>query len=82
MLGVPTTTMTSSPGVRAEYSGTTLIVFTAIFVPVQIFCVILRYLARYIILGPWGLDDALVLTSLILQLCMAGLSIGEYFAIL
>lgn len=75
-------TMKSSPGVSEDYSGTTLVVFTAIFVPVQIFCVALRYLARYIIQGPWGLDDVLVLASLILQLCMAGISIGEYFAII
>lgn len=60
-----------------EYCGKKLVIFTIIFIPVQIFCVALRYLARYVIHGPWGLDDAVVLTSLICQLCMAGLSIGE-----
>ena len=60
-----------------EYNGTKLLVFTAIFMPVQIIAVILRYLARYLVEGPWGLDDVLIFTSLSLQMCMAGLSIGR-----
>lgn len=59
-----------------EYSGAKLLTFTAIFIPVQIIAVGLRYLARYLVEGPWGLDDIVVLTSLSLQMCMAGLSIG------
>ena len=62
----------------AAYSGDKLITFTAVFVPVQILCVALRYLARYVVEGPWGLDDIVVLTSLVLQMCMAGLAIGQY----
>lgn len=60
-----------------EYSGTKLLTFTAVFVPTQIVAVGLRYLARYLVEGPWGLDDIVVLTSLTLQVCMAGLSIGR-----
>ncbi|MCJ1245407.1 hypothetical protein MMC30_002611 [Trapelia coarctata] len=60
----------------SEFSGKKLVVFTAVFIPVQISCVALRYLARYLIKGPWGLDDIVVFTSLILQLCMAAIAIG------
>ena len=59
-----------------EYSGTKRLTFTAVFVPIQVIAVSLRYLARYLVEGPWGLDDVVVLTSLLLQMCMAGLSIG------
>lgn len=65
------------PGSSPEYSGDRLIIFTAIFLPVQVLCVALRYLTRYLIKGAWGLDDAVTLSSLLLQLCMAGISIGE-----
>lgn len=60
-----------------EYKGNKLLTFTAIFVPTQIIAVGLRYVARYLIEGPWGLDDVFVMTSLALQMCMAGLSIGR-----
>ena len=69
----------SSPNYDAAYSGDKLTTFTAVFVPVQILCVALRYLARYLVEGPWGLDDIVVLTSLVLQMCMAGLAIGQYW---
>ena len=61
----------------AEYSGQKLIIFTAIFIPVQIISVSLRYLARYLIKGPWGFDDIVVFMSLASQMCMACISIGE-----
>lgn len=60
-----------------EYNGRKLLTFTAIFIPTQIIAVAMRYLARYLVEGPWGLDDVLVFTSLSLQMCMAGLSIGR-----
>ena len=59
------------------YNGTKLLTFTAVFIPAQIIAVALRYLARYLVEGPWGLDDILVFASLSLQMCMAGLSIGR-----
>lgn len=65
------------PESSAEYSGEKLLIFTAVFVPVQIAAVALRYLTRYLIKGAWGLDDILTLTALVLQLCMAGISIGK-----
>ena len=63
-----------------EYNGTKLLVFTAVFIPTQIIAVGLRYLARYLVQGPWGLDDILVFTSLSLQICLAGFSIGRLLA--
>ena len=60
-----------------EYDGTKLLIFTAIFIPTQIIAVAFRYLARYLVKGAWGLDDVLILTSLSLQMCMAGLSVGR-----
>ena len=68
-------------GTSSEYRGRRLLIFTACFVPVQIFCVALRYLARYLVKGPWGLDDIVVFTSLTFQLCLAGISIGELQAV-
>lgn len=64
------------PAPSAEYNGNKLIIFTGLFIPLQILCVALRYLARHMIKGPWGLDDLLILPSLILQLCQAGVDIG------
>ena len=60
-----------------ESNGTKLLIFSAIFIPIQIIAVTLRYIARYLVEGPWGLDDVLIFTSLSLQMCMAGLSIGR-----
>ena len=65
----------------SEYRGRRLLIFTACFIPVQIFCVALRYLARYLVKGPWGLDDIVIFTSLTFQLCLAGISIGELQAV-
>ena len=59
-----------------EYNGTKLLKFTAVFIPTQIIAVGLRYLARHVAKGTWGIDDVIVMTSLSLQMCMAGLSIG------
>ncbi|MCJ1466281.1 hypothetical protein MMC07_004900 [Pseudocyphellaria aurata] len=60
-----------------EYSGEKLVIFTICFIPVQIFCVALRFFSRYLIRTSWGPDDVLVATSLLSQLCMAGISIGS-----
>lgn len=68
--------MSTASETSAVYDGHRLVVFTAVWIPVQFICVALRYLARYISSGSWGLDDILVLTSLFLQLCQAGVDIG------
>ena len=59
-----------------EYNGAKLLTFTAVFIPTQIIAVGLRYLSRYLVTGPWGADDIIIVTSLCLQMVMAGLSIG------
>ncbi|THV51512.1 hypothetical protein BGAL_0108g00080 [Botrytis galanthina] len=70
-----TTTLPSS--IDSSYSGTHLVIFTAIWIPVLLVCVALRYFARWVIRGPWGVDDVLVFMSLLLQLCQAGISIAS-----
>lgn len=67
--------MKTSPAPPGEYSGQKLLIFTAIYVPAQIVCVALRYLARYLVKGPWGLDDILVMASLCLQTAMGIISV-------
>lgn len=66
-----------SSGFNTEYSGSKILIVTTILVPVQVFCVTLRYFVRYRIKGPWGLDDVVVVASLVLQLGMAGVAIGK-----
>lgn len=68
----------SLSAVSAVYSGNKLTIFTICFIPVQIVCVALRYFARHLTQASWGVDDVLVSISLISQLCMAGISIGQY----
>ncbi|KAE8368547.1 hypothetical protein BDV27DRAFT_40174 [Aspergillus caelatus] len=58
------------------YIGDRLLIFTALFVPLQIFCVALRFISRHKVHTPWGLDDAVILFALAEQMGMAGISIG------
>lgn len=58
------------------YIGDRLLIFTALFVPLQIFCVVLRFISRHKVHTPWGLDDAVILFALAEQMGMAGISIG------
>ena len=60
------------------YIGDRLLIFTALFVPLQIFCVALRFISRYKVRTPWGLDDAVILFALAQQMGMAGISIGSW----
>lgn len=70
--------MANSAAHSAEWRGDRLLIFVGFFIPVQVICVALRYLAGRIIQRPWGLDDILVFASLTLQMGLAGLSIGEH----
>lgn len=45
----------------SNYSGRKALVFTAIYIPIQVLCVALRYLSRYLVRGPWGFDDILIM---------------------
>ncbi|KAK4693586.1 hypothetical protein P7C71_g3843, partial [Lecanoromycetidae sp. Uapishka_2] len=62
----------------AEYRGNKLLVFTAIFMPVQIICVSLRLLARNL-KGALGWDDLVILASLACQLGTGGAAIDKSF---
>lgn len=64
------------PPTDGEYAGYTLVVFTGIFIPVQIMFVGLRFYARYT-LHAWGWDDLIVLVSLVMQLIIGALCIGK-----
>lgn len=69
--------MANNAGHNAEWRGDRLLIFVGFFIPIQVICVALRYLAGRLAQRPWGLDDLLVFTSLALQMALAGLSIGE-----
>lgn len=61
----------------ATWRGNRVITFTIIWIPVQIFCVLLRYIARWMIKGPWVKDDILIFTALFLQFGQAGVDISK-----
>jgi hypothetical protein len=50
-----------------ETDGNKALIFTAIFLVVQAICVVMRYVSRWISQLPWGLDDALIVTSFIMS---------------
>jgi hypothetical protein len=52
--------------------------FTYIFMPLQVLCVLLRYLSRYIVRHAWGADDIMVFVSLLFQLGLGAITIGVY----
>lgn len=64
-----------SEEISSEYSGRKVFVFTAIYIPVQVIFVALRYLSRYLVRGPWGFDDILILASLSFQVSMGTISL-------
>ncbi|KAL9591226.1 MAG: hypothetical protein Q9179_007936 [Wetmoreana sp. 5 TL-2023] len=71
--------MAESVEAPGEYSGTKLLRFTAFYVPAQVICVMLRFLARYLVKGAWGLDDIMVATSLVTQMIMAIISVESVY---
>lgn len=66
--------MTTTPGTSAEYTRKKFIMFTTIYILIQILCIASRYVARYMV----GLDDAMIVTSLAMQSCMAGVKTGQH----
>lgn len=73
--------------VSEEYIGNRLVLFLTFFIPLQLVFVILRFGARRLTARPRGLDDWLVIASLLSQFVSAGIAIGkqidisEWFAI-
>lgn len=72
--------MANTAGQSAEWRGDRLLIFNGFFIPFQFICVGMRYLARQLTETPWGLDDILVFVSLVLQMALATLFIGEYLS--
>lgn len=68
--------MATNSSVSAEYRGTKLLIFTAVFMPIQPICVGLRVVSRSLN-GAWGMDDIVILASLACQIGMGGITIGQ-----
>lgn len=60
----------------SEYIGNRLLIFTAVFLPLQIVCVGLRYLTLYFAPKSWGWDDLVIFVALAEQLAMAAIAFG------
>ncbi|KAL7625377.1 hypothetical protein AAE478_004594 [Parahypoxylon ruwenzoriense] len=67
----------SNDRTSSEYIGYRLEVFLGVLVPVQIVLVALRFYARSLTASCYGLDDWLVVTSLLGQVLAAGMAIEE-----
>lgn len=63
-------------GRMVEYCGKSLLVVTIVLVPIQVICVALRLFVRYRSLMKFGLDDLVVILSLVGQLALAGVIFG------
>jgi hypothetical protein len=63
--------------------GWRLQIFTAFFIPLQIFAVALRFYARWLVIGTkFALDDGIVLVTLGLQLTLSVVGVGEFVQVL
>lgn len=62
---------------NSEYIGGRLAIFIAVFTPLQVLAVALRFYARTLTERPCGVDDWLVVTSLLAQLVQAGAAVGK-----
>ncbi|KAJ5854278.1 hypothetical protein N7534_006821 [Penicillium rubens] len=77
-----------SPDILAEDEGRKLIAVASVFIPILILVVALRFFAMYIKRRPWGVDDGLVVLSLVWQLGASTLAmcfvryggVGRHFA--
>lgn len=61
----------------SDYIGHKLEIFVGFFTALQIVAVALRFWARSLTARPYGLDDGLVLISLLGQVVAGGVAIGE-----
>jgi hypothetical protein len=76
-INIPHLVGDASPDVNNSlFSGNVALVFTSVFLGIQVICVALRYISRWLSTAPWGLDDILVVASLLLNVGLAALSIG------
>lgn len=63
---------------QTEYVGNRLTVFIALFTPLQLVVVVLRFVARRLTARRHGIDDWLVITCLLSQFIATGIAIGQY----
>jgi len=63
--------------VDSTYGGRPALVFTAVFLAIQLIVVWLRYMTKFIVNVKWGYDDVLVLVSLLLQIGLAAIAFGK-----
>lgn len=70
------------PGYLQEYTGDQLLVIAIVFIPLNVMFVAMRFLARSLQKAPLGLDDILVIPSLILCLSLSAIGICKYTCLL
>lgn len=69
------------PGdVDPTYGGHSALVFTGIFLTLQLIVVWLRYITKLIVRVKWGYDDILVLVTLVLQIGLAAIAFGKHIS--
>ncbi|KAI9640544.1 hypothetical protein NHQ30_010842 [Ciborinia camelliae] len=61
---------------NSESDGNQALIFTSVFLAIQTICVIARFVSRGISKAPWGLDDALIIVSFLMQIGLAVCTIG------
>lgn len=61
----------------SEYVGWKVDIFTGVFLPLQVAAVGLRFYTRRLTRSSWGIDGGITLVALILQIILAGLSLGS-----
>ena len=74
-MATPVPTLT--PEYIAEYSGGQLVTVAIAFIPILLLFVALRFYSRYLIKAPHGLDDYLVLVSLVFQIGASAVALCE-----
>ena len=69
-----------SPEYIAEYSGGQLVAVAIAFIPILLSFVSLRFYSRRLSKTTYGLDDYLVLVSLIVQIGASAVAICEFYS--
>ena len=58
-------------------TGGHVLILVGILIVLEVVCVGLRYLSRYLSRAPWGVEDSLILAAFICQMATNGAAIGE-----
>lgn len=62
----------------SEFIGNRLTIFVAVFTPLQLLTVVLRFYARSLTAHRYGVDDWLVMAALLGQFVATGIAIGQF----